>query len=84
MRRSSLVFLTRPGCGLCDEALPVVEQAARWLRVELVAVDIAAEPDLEAHYHLRIPVLLSHEHKVLAEGRIGRRQAWLSAIRARF
>ena len=82
MRYRRLVFLTRRGCGLCDEALPVVVGAARGLGVELVVVDIADKPDLENEYHLRIPVLLSRDHKVLAEGRITRGQALLSALRA--
>lgn len=82
MRYRRMLFLTRPGCGLCDEALPVVSRAASWMGVELVVVDIATEPELEAEFHMRIPVLLSRSHKVLAEGRIGGRQAAFSALRA--
>ena len=77
-------FLTRPGCGLCDEALPLVKSAARWLGVELIVVDIAHEPSLEAEYHMRIPVLLSRDGTVLAEGQIDRRRAVTSAVRCWF
>ena len=84
MQYRRMRFLTRSGCGLCDEALPVVRAAARWLGVEVVVVDIVDEPDLEAEYHLRIPVLLNRAGRVLAEGRIDRRRAITSALRSWF
>lgn len=84
MRYRRMQYLTRPGCGLCDEALPVVRTTARWLGVELIVVDIADNPDLEAEYHLRIPVLLSRTGTVLAEGRIDRGRAITSALRSWF
>ena len=84
MQYRRMLFLTRAGCGLCDEALPMVRGVARRLGVQLVVIDVAEEPDLEAAYHLRIPVLLSRNHRVLAEGVISRRGAILAALRAWF
>ena len=81
MRYRRIVFLTRPGCGLCDEALPIVAKSTRWLGVELVTVDITTDPALEADYHLRIPVILNRQGRVLAEGQISRRAALLAALR---
>ena len=76
-----LTFVTRHGCGLCAEALPRLERAVRWLPVVLDIVDIETEPDLEAEYHLRIPVVLDRNGKVIAEGQIGRRAALAAAVR---
>ena len=71
MARRQIVFLTRPGCGLCDEALPRVRTASRWLQRDLVVEEIAARPDLEDLYALRIPVVLADDGRVLAEGKVG-------------
>ncbi len=84
MQYRRMLFLTRPGCGLCDAALPMVTKVAHRLGVQLVVIDLAKEPDLEAEYHLRIPVLLSRDHRVLAEGTITRGRAALAALRAWF
>ena len=73
-----LTFLTRSGCGLCDEAHSRLESTLRWLPVDLEVVDISIDPELEAEYHLRIPVVLDRNGRVISEGRIG---AW-AAIRA--
>ena len=82
MRYRRVMFLTRPGCGLCDEALPLLQSSTRRLGVELVPVDITADPGLEAEYHLRIPVVLDRRGKVLAEGRLTRGEAWKAALSA--
>ena len=84
MQYRRMQFLTRPGCGLCDEALPLVRRTARLLGVELIVVNISEDPHLEAVYHLRIPVLLSRNGTVLAESRIDRRRAITSALRCWF
>jgi hypothetical protein len=55
---------------LCDAALPKVNRAARWLPVTVEVVDITSDSDLEAEYHLRIPVVLDRKGRVVAEGRI--------------
>lgn len=63
-------FFTRPGCHLCDDALPTVRRAARWTRRELEVVDIEADDGLLAEYGLRIPVVTDDDGRVLAEGEI--------------
>ena len=74
----AIEFLTRPGCGLCDGALPRVRLVCRVLRRRLEVVDISRHPALESEYHLRIPVLRNERGDVLAEGSIG----WKDAYRA--
>lgn len=81
MARPRLVYLTKPGCGLCDEALPSLLRAARWLRCEVDVVDIAGDADLEAEYFLRIPVILDERGAVLAEGRIGKRESLVAVMK---
>lgn len=83
MSRRRLVFLNRPGCGLCDEAEQVVGGMAARLGVTVDTVDITTDPELEAEYHLRIPVLLDRRGRVLAEGEIGTIQAMLAVLKAR-
>ena len=80
--RRRLVFLSRPGCGLCDQALPSVQKAAQWLRCDVEVVDITGDADLEAEYHLRIPVVLDRAGRPTAEGQISFRQALLAALKA--
>lgn len=75
MSNRTLVFLTRPGCGLCDAALPKVRRTARWLRCHVETVDITTDRDLEAEYHLRIPVVLNQHGHVVAEGVIGSKES---------
>ena len=84
MRYRRIQYLTKPGCGLCDEVLPIVERAARKLGVELITVDIRTEPELTDKYNMRIPVVLDRRGKVLAEGRISQRAAYGAALRAWF
>lgn len=76
-----LTFLTRQGCGLCTEALSRLEGVARWLAIDVEVVDIDTAPELEAEYHLRIPVVLDANGRVLAEGQISRRNAIAAVLR---
>jgi hypothetical protein len=64
-----LVFLTRRGCSLCEQARPRVRAAARslGLRTEVVDVD---EAGLADRYGGRVPVVLAPDHTELASGRI--------------
>jgi glutaredoxin len=52
---TELTLYTREGCHLCERAAELVEQVAPTVR--LVEVDIEGDPELEARYGLRIPVL---------------------------
>ena len=76
MRR--IEFLTRPGCGICDEAFPRVHRISRLLQRQLVVVDITTDGQLEDEYGLRIPVLRNEQGRVLAEGPL----SWVDALRA--
>ena len=83
MANRTVFLLTRPGCGLCDEAMPHLERASRWLRLQLVVTDITEDSELEDEYDLRIPGVRSAAGRVLAEGSIGAAAAWRAAVRAR-
>ena len=50
-------MMTAAGCHLCDEASDVLERARAELGFELVRVDIAGDPALEAEYREQIPVV---------------------------
>lgn len=76
-----LTLLTRPGCDLCDEAQQRLERLLRWLPIDLVTSDISDDKALEAEYHLRIPVVLDRNGRVLAEGQIGGLRALGAALR---
>lgn len=84
MRYRRIQFLTKPGCGLCDEVLPLVHRACDKLGVELIAIDIRDEPELMDKYNMRIPVVLNRRGKVIAEGPITQRGAYGAALRAWF
>jgi len=77
-----MVFLTRADCGLCEVAIPRVRVAARWLRRDLVVEDITGRPELDGAYRLRLPVVLSGDGRVVAEGEIGAWAAIKAAARA--
>ncbi|HEX6947869.1 MAG TPA: glutaredoxin family protein [Acidimicrobiia bacterium] len=70
MKQIVVTFLTRPGCLLCADALPVVEREARRAGHEVVIVDIETDDRLVAEYGLRIPVLLGPDGGLLVEGPI--------------
>ena len=74
-------FLTRRGCHLCEEALPLVRREARRAGVELQVVDIDDDDGLVGEYGLRIPVLLGPDDAVLAEGAIEDRRSLRRALR---
>jgi hypothetical protein len=73
-RRRHVVFLTRPGCGICDELLPRIRRVCRWLRRDVVVRDLTSDRSLEDEYHLRIPVVLDAHGRVLAEGTMNTRR----------
>ena len=45
------------GCHLCERAVEIVEAARTELGFELELVDIDGDPDLEARYRARLPVI---------------------------
>ncbi len=68
MRR--VEFLTRDGCSLCDAGRAKVARLAGLLGIEMVDVDVDADPALREAYGGRVPVVLGPEGEVLAEGRL--------------
>jgi glutaredoxin len=59
-----VVVYTAEGCSLCDSALDVVRAAQQELAFRLRVVDIEGEPELEARYRERIPVVEIDGHAV--------------------
>lgn len=53
-----VVVYTRDGCGLCDEALELLERYARRRPLAIKTIDIAPSVDLTNRYGERIPVVL--------------------------
>ncbi len=76
------LFLTRPGCHLCDDARPLVTRAAARAGVELSEIDVDTDDELTARYGLRIPVVLDPTGDVLAEGPTDDGRALTRAMRA--
>ncbi|MGY1635235.1 glutaredoxin family protein [Geodermatophilus sp. SYSU D00742] len=53
-----LQLITRQGCHLCENAATTLEQIAAEAGLATVAVDVDADPDLQAEYGDRVPVVL--------------------------
>jgi glutaredoxin len=53
-----LQLLTREGCHLCEQAAGTLAQIAADAGLEPVAVDVDADPALQAEYGDRVPVVL--------------------------
>ncbi len=53
-----LALLTKPGCGLCEEMLGIVEPVARQRGLGVTKLDIREDTELETLYRNEIPVLL--------------------------
>lgn len=64
----SIVFVTRLGCHLCEEAEPLVRRLAAQIGVAVAVQDIDADPALLHEYSERIPVVIGPSDLVLAEG----------------
>lgn len=65
----AIVIYGKPGCCLCDEAKPLVEELAKAYDIEVRLVDITAYPHLYNAYRYRIPVVV-FDNVVLDEGRV--------------
>ena len=53
-----LELLTRAGCHLCDVAAETLARIGAEAGLVPVAVDVDADPDLQAEYGDRVPVVL--------------------------
>jgi thiol-disulfide isomerase/thioredoxin len=62
-----LDFLEKPGCHLCEDALPVAARVARRLNLTLRRVDIHSDDELIKEFSFRIPVIRLGS-TVIAEG----------------
>jgi hypothetical protein len=69
-----LLFLTRDGCGLCQETRPLVTNEAVRRGMGLQEVDVDSEPDLKARYGARVPMVLTSAGQVVAEGNFTKRE----------
>ena len=64
MAEHRLQLLTRHGCHLCEVAAETLERIAAEAGTEPEAVDVDADPELQAEYGDRVPVVLldGNEH----------------------
>lgn len=63
-----VVFLTRSGCHLCDDARPIVVREIGRAGGSMVETDIDEDDRLTRDYGMRIPVVLGSDGTVLDEG----------------
>lgn len=68
---TTVIFLTRAGCALCDEVRPAVERGAERLGVALDVVDVDGTA-WEERYGDRVPVVVI-DGAVVLSGRFGER-----------
>ncbi len=64
-----VVFYTKAGCHLCEEARDMLEDIAALTTYELTEIDIRSNPDIYEQYRYRIPVIILNGEATL-EGRI--------------
>jgi glutaredoxin len=64
-----VIFYTKPGCHLCDEAREHLEDLAADVELELSEIDIRSDDALFERYRYRIPVIVVDGVERL-EGRI--------------
>ncbi|MBI2862090.1 MAG: glutaredoxin family protein [Chloroflexi bacterium] len=62
-RPCSIIFYTKPDCGLCDEARRLLDRLGRDFSLEVTELDITQDERLFQRYALEIPV-------VIVDGRI--------------
>jgi glutaredoxin len=64
-----VIFYTKAGCHLCDDARDLLEELAAEIIFELTEIDIRTDPTIFETYRYRIPVLLIDGQHIV-EGRI--------------
>jgi glutaredoxin len=55
---TKVTLYTKSDCCLCDDARDAIDRAGRELFFQVEEVDITSDPELEARYGTRIPVVL--------------------------
>ena len=68
---SKVIFYTKAGCHLCDDARDLLEELAAEFPFELTEIDIRSDLSLFDVYRHRIPVILIDDQRIV-EGRISR------------
>ncbi|HLI88429.1 MAG TPA: glutaredoxin family protein [Ktedonobacteraceae bacterium] len=64
-----MVFYTKAGCHLCEEARDMLDDIAAQTAYELTEIDIRSDQEIFDRYRYRIPVIIIDETTVI-EGRI--------------
>jgi glutaredoxin len=64
-----VIFYTKTGCHLCEEARDMLEDIAALTSYELTEIDIRSNPTIFEKYRYRIPVIVIN-NETLIEGRI--------------
>jgi glutaredoxin len=64
-----VVFYTKAGCHLCEEARDMLDDIAAQTAYELTEIDIRSDQEIFERYRYRIPVIIIDETTVI-EGRI--------------
>jgi glutaredoxin len=64
-----VMFYTKAGCHLCEEARDMLEDIAAQTAYELTEIDIRSDTELFEQYRYRIPVIVINGDTIL-EGRI--------------
>ncbi len=60
----NITLYRKPGCGLCDEAAAMLSRISREIPIQLTAIDIDSDEDLQRRYFLEIPVIVAGEREV--------------------
>ena len=64
-----VIFYTKAGCHLCDDARDMLDEIAAETVYELTEIDIRRDTTLFELYRYRIPVIMLNE-TLVAEGRV--------------
>lgn len=67
---------------MCDEVLTRLRLPARLLRVRIEEIDVDRDPDLQARFGGRVPIVRV-SGRVVTEGRATAGEAWRAVWRAR-
>lgn len=68
-RTFEVIFYTKAGCHLCEEAQDMLEDIAALTTYTLTEIDIRSDPTIFEKYRYRIPVIIIN-NDTLVEGRI--------------
>lgn len=69
VKKVEVVFYTKAGCHLCEDARELLEEVAEGREYGLTEIDIRADMAIFEMYRYRIPVIIINQEHVL-EGRI--------------